>query len=334
MPWFKIDDKAHSHPKFMRAGNAALGLWLRCGSYSAQHLTEGIIPGPIAQMYGTAPQAAKLVKTGLWHEHGHDCDRCPQPSAGDYVVHDFFEAGRNTTRAQYEANKNAAADRAAKSRAARKAAGFEDESSTKTNRFEDESKTNRPRKDPHFSGSTAGQDVLSHRTPADGVTHTHATTTPLPGTSFGSTPAAARGHEADPPIRSWDTLGDLKRAIAEAGLTGISWNLQPSQIERARQVRDRIGIAPMVAMAVGNANYRGLPGSASAWIADWESLEPEAAPQQPAASSQLPAAVGDNVLRFQPGAQRPATTDLRVQQAVDVGRRLQALADAQNQENQ
>jgi hypothetical protein len=332
MPWFKIDDKAHSHPKFMRAGNAALGLWLRCGSYSAQHLTEGIVPGPIAQMYGTAPQASKLVKTGLWHQHGHGCDRCPQPGPGDYAIHDFFEAGRNTTRAQYEANKNAAADRAAKSRAARKASGIEDESSAKTNRFEDESKTNRPRKGPHFSEPTAAQEVLSHSTPADGVTHTHATTTPLPGTSYGSTPAAARGREVDPPIRSWDTLGDLKRAIAEAGLNGVSWNLQASQIERARQVRERIGIGPMVAMAVGNASYRGVPGSASAWIADWESLEPEAPPQQPAAS-QLPAAVGDNVLRFQPGAQRPATTDLRVQQAIDTGRRLQALADAQNQEN-
>lgn len=333
MPWFKIDDKAHSHPKFMKAGNAALGLWLRCGSYSAQHLTEGIVPAPIAQMYGTAPQAARLVKTGLWHEHGHDCERCPQPSAGDYVIHDFFEGGRNTTRAQYEANKSAAADRAAKSRAARKAAGFEGESSAKTNRFEDESKTNRPRKDPHFPDSAAGQEALSHRTPADGVTHTHAAATPLPGTPSGSTPAAARGREADPPIRSWDTLGDLKRAIAEAGLTGISWNLQASQIERVRQVRERIGISPMVAMAVGNANYRGQPGSASAWIADWESLEPEPPPWQPAAD-QLPAAVGDNVVRFQPGGHRPSTTDARVQQALDVGRRLQAMHDAKIQENQ
>ena len=332
MPWFKIDDKAHSHPKFMRAGNAALGLWLRCGSYSAQHLTEGIVPGAIAQMYGTAPQAAKLVKTGLWHQHGHGCERCPQPGPGDYAIHDFFEAGRNTTRAQYEANKNAAADRAAKSRAARKASGIADESSAKTNRIEGESKTNRPRKDPHFSEPTAGQEVLSHSTPADGVTHTHAAAMPLPGTSYGSTPAAARGREADPPIRSWDTLGDLKRAIAEAGLIGVSWNLQASQIERARQVRERVGIGPMVAMAVGNANYLGAPGKASAWIADWESLEPEAPPQQ-AETSQLPAAVGDNVLRFQPGGQRPAITDIRVQQAVDTGRRLQALADAQNQEN-
>lgn len=329
MPWFKIDDKAHSHPKFMRAGNAALGLWLRCGSYSAQHLTEGIVSGVVAQLYGTAPQAAKLVKTGLWHEHGHDCDRCPQPNPGDYVIHDFFEGGRNVTRAQHEANKTAAAERAAKSRAARKASGFDSDSSAKTDRFEDESSTNHSRKDPHFSGSTAGQDGLSHRTPADGVTHTHATTTPLPGSSFGTSSAAA-AREGEPEVRSWDTLGDLKRAIAAAGIRGVSWNLQASQIERARQVRERVGIDAMVDMAVSNANYRGAPGKASAWLADWESLEPEV-PQQPG-TDPSPAALGSNVVRLQPGGQRPATSDLRVQQAVEAGRRLQALADAQNQE--
>jgi len=331
MPWFKIDDKAHSHPKFMRAGNAALGLWLRCGSYSAQHLTEGIVSGVVAQLYGTAPQAKKLVKTGLWHEAGHDCDRCPDPNPGDYVIHDFFEGGRNTTRAQHEANKTAAAERAAKSRAARKASGFADESSAKTDRFEDESSANRSRKDPHFSGSDAGQEGLSHRTPADGVTHTHATTTPLPGSSFGTSSAAA-AREGGPDIPSWDTLGDLKRAIAAAGITGVSWNLQASQIERARQVRERVGIDAMVAMARSNASYRGAPGKASAWLADWESLEPEA-PQQPG-TDLSPAALGSNVVRLQPGVQRPATSDLRVQQAVEAGRRLQALADAQTQENQ
>ncbi|MFE0039398.1 mucin-2 [Streptomyces sp. NPDC059015] len=331
MPWFKIDDKAHSHPKFMRAGNAALGLWLRCGSYSAQHLTEGIVSGVVAQLYGTAPQAAKLVKHGLWHEAGHDCVRCPQPNPGDYVIHDFFEGGRNVTRAQHEANKTAAAERAAKSRAARKASGFADDSSSKTDRFEDESKTNPLRKEPHFSGSTAGQDGLSHRTPADGVTHTHATTTPLPGSSFGTSSAAA-AREADSDIRPYDTLGDLKRAIAAAGITGVSWNLQASQIERARQVRERVGVEAMVAMALSNARYRGAPGKASAWLADWESLEPEA-PQQPG-TDLSPAALGANVVRLQPGLQRPATSDIRTQQAIETGRRLQALADAQNQETQ
>jgi hypothetical protein len=283
MPWFKIDDKAHSHPKFMRAGNAALGLWLRCGSYSAQHLTEGIVPGVIAQLYGTAPQAAKLVKTGLWHQHGHDCDRCPQPGDGDYVIHDFFEGGRNTTRAQYEANKQSAADRAAKSRANRKDSGNADDSSSKTDRFEGESSTKTDRKEPHFSDSAAGQEQLSHRTPADGVTHAHAAAMPTPGTSYGSTAAAA--HARDP--LALDTLGDLKRAVAAEGITGVSWNFQASQLARTVKVIDHVGIGPMVAMAVSNVRLKGPPASATAWIADWETLEPGAE-----GVTVLPAAVG------------------------------------------
>jgi hypothetical protein len=330
MPWFKIDDSAHSHPKFIRAGNAALGLWLRCGSYSAQHLLEGFVPKDIVKPFkGTPAQVKRLIEAGLWHDVGHDCKKCPQPVDG-YMIHDFFEGGRNTTRAQHEANKQGAAERAAKSRANRKASGNETDSDPKTNRFGSDSDANRVQNDTHFSGSTAGQDGLSHRTPAEGVTHTHATATPLPGTSSGSTPvAAARGSE--PEIRSWDTLGDLKRAIAAAGITGVSWNLQASQIERARKVREDVGIGPMVAMAVSNASYRGAPGSASAWLSGWESLEPEVAP--PASGSQLPAEVGGNVIRFTPG-QRPSTTDARVNQALEAGRRLQAIHDAQTQENQ
>lgn len=332
MPWFKIDDSAHSHPKFIRAGNAALGLWLRCGSYSAQHLLEGFVPKNVVKPFGgTAAQIRKLLEAGLWHEAGHDCKRCSQPVDG-YMIHDFFEGGRNTTRAQHEANKQGAAERAAKSRANRKAAGSERESDPKANRNGTGSRSDRVQNEPHFPSSTAGQGTLSHRTPAEGAAHTHATATPLPGTSSGSTPvAAARGGE--PEIRSWDTLGDLKRAIAAAGLTGVSWNLQASQIERARQVREYVGIAPMVAMAVSNASYRGAPGSASAWLADWESLEPEPEAATALPGSQPSTEVGNNVLRFTPG-QRPSTTDARVNQALETGRRLQALHDAQTQENQ
>lgn len=273
MPWFKIDDKAHSHPKFMRVGNAALGLWLRCGSYSAQHVTEGIVPGQIAQLYGTAPQIAKLVKAGLWHAAGHACPRCPQPDAGDYVFHDFFEDGRNTSRDRYEEDKQRARDRAAKSRAGRKddsnAEVSADDSTSKTNRIEDESSS----KKSVFSDSTAGQGGLSQRTPAEGVTAPHAAAAPYPSTSFGSTGAAAG--VPDPEPRSYDTLGDLKRAISAAGISGISWNFQASQIERARRVCERVGVGPMVWMAVANVRLKGAPAGASAWLGDWESLEPD-----------------------------------------------------------
>lgn len=273
MPWFKIDDSAHSHPKFMRAGNAALGLWLRCGSYSAQHLLEGFVPKSVVKPFGGTPaQVRKLLEAGLWHDAGHDCKRCPQPADG-YMIHDFFEGGRNVTKAQHEANKKGAAERAAKSRAARNANDSESKQNNIQYATSSQMSSDRARNEPHFEDSTAGQEGLSQRTSAEPRATPHAAATPVPPTSFGSRGAASSG-ESDV-VRSYDTLGDLKQAIRDAGITGVSWNLQASQIERVKQVRDRIGIPDMVAMAVGNASYRGAPGRASAWIDDWESLQPE-----------------------------------------------------------
>ncbi|MGW7514811.1 mucin-2 [Streptomyces sp. NPDC054796] len=114
MPWFKVDDTAHAHPKLLKAGNAALGLWMRAGAYAAQHLTEGAIPGVVAQLYGTAPQARKLTASGLWHEHGHACPRCPQPAPGDYVMHDFLIY--NPTRDKVEGDRAMAAERQQRAR--------------------------------------------------------------------------------------------------------------------------------------------------------------------------------------------------------------------------
>lgn len=108
MPFFVVDDGAHSHPKMVRAGNAAVGLWSRIGSYVAQHLTDGHVPGPVAEMYGTGPQIRKLLAVGLWHEHGHTCPRCPQPREGDYFMHDYRESG-NPCRAEVLARRERAA---------------------------------------------------------------------------------------------------------------------------------------------------------------------------------------------------------------------------------
>lgn len=65
--WFKVDDKFAMHPKSMRAGNGALGLWVRAGSWSAAHLTDGFIPSDLlAAIGGSRTAAEKLVKVGLW----------------------------------------------------------------------------------------------------------------------------------------------------------------------------------------------------------------------------------------------------------------------------
>lgn len=66
MPWFKVDDAFHCHPKAMQAGTAALGLWVRCGSWAAQQLTDGFVPTDVARMYGSAAMIRQLVGSGLW----------------------------------------------------------------------------------------------------------------------------------------------------------------------------------------------------------------------------------------------------------------------------
>ncbi|MFI5809282.1 hypothetical protein ACIA73_41650, partial [Streptomyces sp. NPDC051561] len=108
MPFFVVDDGAHSHPKMMRATNAALGLWMRVGSYVAQHLTDGHVPGELAKQYGSTPQITKLLAVGLWHAHGHDCPRCPQPRPGDYYMHDYRDSG-NPSRREVVARREKAA---------------------------------------------------------------------------------------------------------------------------------------------------------------------------------------------------------------------------------
>lgn len=67
MPWFKVDDTLAMHPKVVGAGNAAMGLWVRAGSWSAQQLTEGRVPRAMLPVLGgRARDAAALVDTGLW----------------------------------------------------------------------------------------------------------------------------------------------------------------------------------------------------------------------------------------------------------------------------
>lgn len=146
MPWFVVDDSAHTHPKIIKAGNAAVGLWMRCGSYAAQHLTNGIVPAAIATMYGTAPQIAKLIKLNLWHPSGHQCPGCAQPAEGDYVMHDYL--AYNPTRKQVIDRREKAAEKKRRQRG---------ESTAPTNppgnqsRFADESETNRERIDDESS---------------------------------------------------------------------------------------------------------------------------------------------------------------------------------------
>lgn len=117
MVWFKVDDDFHCHPKAIAAGNAAVGLWIRCCSWAAQQQSDGIVPKEVARMYGTVPQIEKLIKVGLWHQRGHDCPRCEPFDDDSYAIHEFLQ--RNPSRDATRNARESKANRQAKWRANR-----------------------------------------------------------------------------------------------------------------------------------------------------------------------------------------------------------------------
>ncbi|MCX5201080.1 hypothetical protein OG897_06335 [Streptomyces sp. NBC_00237] len=100
MSWFKIDDGFHCHPKVFAAGTPAVGLYVRCGSWAAQQVTDGVIPKQIAKLYGTPRMIKALIDAGLWHQSGHDCESCPQLDANSYAIHQYLD--RNPSRVETE----------------------------------------------------------------------------------------------------------------------------------------------------------------------------------------------------------------------------------------
>lgn len=66
MTWFKVDDALATHDKVLKAGNSAMGLWVRAGAWCAQHLTDGHVPTHAVRLLGNTAQANALVKAGLW----------------------------------------------------------------------------------------------------------------------------------------------------------------------------------------------------------------------------------------------------------------------------
>ena len=72
MAWFNADDKMHGHPKVRRAGLEAIGLWVVCGTYCTDYLTDGQVPSWYVLSWPKGKQLAeKLVRTGFW-EHAPD----------------------------------------------------------------------------------------------------------------------------------------------------------------------------------------------------------------------------------------------------------------------
>lgn len=105
MPWFNVDDGFAVHHKTVKAGNAAVGLWVRAGSWCAQQLTDGFVPTHMVSVLGTPAQARKLVEAGLW-----------MPTEGGFQFHEWSGQGRNPTRNEVLEKRRRDADKKAKAR--------------------------------------------------------------------------------------------------------------------------------------------------------------------------------------------------------------------------
>ncbi|MFF9894929.1 hypothetical protein [Streptomyces longispororuber] len=193
MAWFALDDGFDTHPKVRKAGNAAVGVFVRLGVHATRHLTEGHLDGDIVRSYGTGPNIRKLLTVGMLHEHGHACPRCPQPAEGDFVIHDYLDY--NKSRAQIEAAREAARKRQNRgrenARRNRNQPGNDVESPANRGRFEDDSASNRRRNDPQFEDTTAGQEGMSHRDTHEGATGVPSP--PLPSQNYGVADVGGEG---------------------------------------------------------------------------------------------------------------------------------------------
>jgi hypothetical protein len=160
MPWFRLDDSFDTHPKVITAGNEAVGLYIRCGTYAARHLTDGFVPRDTVLLYGSPALADALVRVKLWHR-----------ARGGWTIHDYLDY--NPSREAVENERKAAAERQKRWRDARKRPG-RDLNATRKNTG-DMPVDNPENADPH--DITAGQNT-SRRRVTNGVTNGVTNTTP------------------------------------------------------------------------------------------------------------------------------------------------------------
>jgi hypothetical protein len=135
MPWFKVDDGFHCHPKILAAGNAAIGLWTRCGSYVSDQITDGFVPETVAKLYGKPSEIRSLLEVGLWAK-----------TAGGYQMHDYHDF--NPTAEKVLADRDAAAERQREWREKRKAEKAAEAAMSQRDKPVSHGHVTRPRPDP------------------------------------------------------------------------------------------------------------------------------------------------------------------------------------------
>lgn len=252
MPWFKIDDGFHCHPKVFAAGTPAVGLYVRCGSWAAQQTSEGIIPKQVAKLYGTPRMIKALVDAGLWHAAGHDCESCPELDANSYVIHQFLE--RNPSRVEVES--------ARKLKSARQQRWREGKKNDQVNGGE---------------GDAVDADV-------DASTREHGDAAPIPprpNPTQASPTEKPASKAAGPQVP--DFARELVAQMTDAGMV-VGWRLGDTEWFAVHAHIKRCGIPAMVAFARRRWNPADPPQTARYLTRIWADL-----PDMPQPEAGLPA---------------------------------------------
>lgn len=353
MPWFKVDDKLHSHRKVIRAGIPAMGLWVVAGSWCADQLGDGFVPDYVAQRLDPdfAEHAAALVAAKLW---------VPGEKDGEtgWYFHQWSDDGRQPTAEAVNAKRDEARVRMAKLRAERAAQkqkatnGSQDVRANGLNTF---AGTDGNASSASFDGAVGSTETTPAAPP---VRASQASTDHSQGSDQHEEPNSVRANTSrtsrevrstptrpDPtvvPTEQQEGEGPRARTSEQSGNDGtpvwavplidqltaegfvVTWDFGFVDWDLVRAAIDRSGIPAMIQhvhrrhQASKTAAY-----SARAWLKGWSKLPaldagsaPPAPPERRADVIHLP-------------AQRPSTADTRVAEAKAAGQRFAAALQAQ-----
>lgn len=109
MPWGRVDDDLHDHPKTIAAGNEAMGVWVRVQSWCNKYLSDGFCPWEKVVAIAGGEEAAERVTArlcrrardgapGFWY----DLRGLGFEDAHGIQMHDFYVCNRRAAEVRAE----------------------------------------------------------------------------------------------------------------------------------------------------------------------------------------------------------------------------------------
>ncbi|MGV0805790.1 hypothetical protein [Mycolicibacterium setense] len=244
MPWFWVDDAfADSRPVMSldrSLRNEAIGLWVRCGAWSAKEETDGRVPLDTAKSFDGTPRLIRALheQAGLWVESSPESWRNSRE-----ILFGNWEKWQKT-KAENEAKRKADAIRQANFRKGKKGRGYVPNDLTTG----DDSDTSRRDTDRDSNPDDAdGSEVVSRReSQCPDPTRPDPTLIPLVDSSGGVTQVAPTGprpecHEHSEnyggPCRKCERRRKWDEANAEA--------VKADELDRKRKAREIAAACPL-----------------------------------------------------------------------------------------